>query len=77
MMKGNEVQGIRMLGVRPSSVAAALGLKSNDVIGAIDGEQIKNVQQLLDLYAKLDNINAVELTGTRGGKPLALTLRLR
>lgn len=76
-MKGNEVQGIRMIGVRPGSVAAALGLKSNDVIAAIDGDQIKNVQQLLDLYAKLDNISAVELSGTRGGKPLALTLRLR
>lgn len=77
MMKGNEVQGIRMVGVRAGSVAAALGLKSNDVIAAIDGDQIKNVQQLLELYAKLDNLNAVELTGTRSGKPLALTLRLR
>ena len=76
-MKGNEVTGIRLLGVRSDSVAHALGLKSNDTISAIDGEQIKNVQQLLDLYAKLDNINAVELTGTRSGKPLALTLRLR
>jgi hypothetical protein len=77
VMKGNEVQGIKMLGVRAGSVAAALGLKSNDVIAAIDGEQIKNVQQLLDLYAKLDNISAVELSGTRAGKPLTLTLRLR
>jgi type II secretory pathway component PulC len=77
VMKGNEVQGIRMAGVRGGSVAAALGLKSNDVIAAIDGDPIKNVQQLLELYAKLDNINAVELTGTRSGKPLALTLRLR
>lgn len=77
MMKGNEVQGIRMLGVKNGSVAAALGIKSNDVIQAIDGEQIKNVQQLLDLYAKLDQVNGVELTGTRAGKPLALSLRLR
>lgn len=76
-MKGGEVVGIRLLGVRGDSVAAAIGLKSNDTISAIDGDQIKNVQQLLDLYAKLDNINAVELTGTRSGKPLGLTLRLR
>jgi len=76
-LKGGEVQGIRMVGVRGGSVAAALGLKSNDVIAAIDGEPIKNVQQLLDLYAKLDNISAVELSGTRAGKPLKLTLRLR
>jgi hypothetical protein len=77
MMKGNEVQGIRMVGVRAGSVASALGIKSNDVIATIDGDPIKNVQQLLDLYAKLDQVNAVELGGTRGGKPLTLTLRLR
>ena len=29
------------------------------------------------LYAKLDQLSAVELTGTRAGKPIALTLRLR
>jgi hypothetical protein len=77
MMKGNEVQGIRLLGVRKDSVGAAIGMQSNDVVTAIDGEPIKNVQQLLDLYAKLDNINAVELAVTRGGKPVQLTLRLR
>jgi hypothetical protein len=76
-MKGNEVNGIRLLGVKNTSVAAALGLKSNDVIANIDGEPIKNVQQLLDLYAKIDQLSAIELTGTRAGKPLTLTLRLR
>ena len=76
-MKGGEVQGIRMVGVRGGSVAAALGLKNGDIIGAIDNEPIRNVQQLLDLYAKLDQISAVELQGTRAGKPMTLTLRLR
>jgi len=77
VMKNNEVAGIRLLGVKPGSVATAVGLKSNDIINAIDGEPIKNIQQLLDLYAKLDSLSNVELTGTRGGKPLTLTLRLR
>lgn len=77
MMKGNEVQGIRLLGVRSGSIGAAVGLRSNDVITAVDGEPIKTAQQLLDLYSKLDRLAAVELTGTRRGKPLALTLRLR
>jgi hypothetical protein len=76
-MKGNEVNGIRILGARPGTVAAAIGIKSNDVIQAIDGDPIKNVQQLLDLYAKLDQVSAVELTVIRGGKPLTHTLRLR
>ena len=77
MMKGSEVQGIRLSGVRPSTVAAAFGLKNGDTITAIDGDPIKNVQQLLDLYAKLDQVSAVELNVTRGGKPFNLTLRLR
>jgi hypothetical protein len=76
--KNGEVKGVRMLGVRPDSVAGALGLKTGDIIAAIDGEPIKTAQQLLDLYAKLDQLEKVELTGTRTGtKPLGLTLHLR
>jgi hypothetical protein len=76
-MKGSEVNGLRILGARAGTVAAAVGIKSNDVITTIDGDPIKNIQQLLDLYAKLDQVSAVELGGTRAGKPLTLTLRLR
>ncbi len=77
VITNGDVKGIRLLGVRGGSVASALGLKSNDVIAAIDGAPIKNVQQLLDLYARLDDISTVELSGTRAGKPLGVTLRLR
>lgn len=77
VITNGDVKGVRLLGVRGGSVASALGLKSNDVIAAIDGAPIKNVQQLLDLYARLDDISTVELSGTRAGKPLGLTLRLR
>jgi hypothetical protein len=76
--KNGDVKGVRMLGVRPDSVAGALGLKNGDVIAAIDGEPLRSAQQLLDLYAKLDQLEKVELTGTRSGaKALGLTLHLR
>jgi PDZ domain-containing protein len=74
--KDGTVAGIRMLGVHPGSVAAAIGLKSGDILNAIDGDQIKTAQQLLDLYAKLDQTDKVELQGTRAGKPLAVQLHL-
>jgi general secretion pathway protein C len=70
-------KGLRMYGIRAGTVANALGLRNGDMISTIDGEPIKNVQQLLDLFAKLDQISTVELGGTRTGKPLNLTLRLR
>jgi hypothetical protein len=72
-----EVKGVRLAAVRAGSIPAAIGLRNADVITAIDGAPIRSAQQLLDLYAKLDQLSSVELQGTRGGKPLAISLRLR
>ena len=77
IVKNGDVQGVRVFGVSPGSAAHAIGMKNGDQITAIDGDPIKNAQQLLDLYAKLDNLTGVELQGTRAGKPLAIALRLR
>lgn len=77
VVKNGEVQGLRMSSVKPDSVAAAVGIKSGDVLDSIDGVKIKNAQQLLDLFTKLDTVAQVELSGTRGGKPLALSYQLR
>jgi len=72
-----EIKGVRIYGVTAASIPAALGLKNGDSLEAIDGAPLKDINQLLDLYARLDQLSAVELSGTRGGKPLARTLRLR
>jgi hypothetical protein len=77
ILENGEIKGIRLLGINPTSIAFGLGLKNGDSLTAIDGEPIKNVQQLLDLYAKLDQLSSVELSGKRAGKPLVRTLRLR
>ena len=72
-----EVVGIRLGGVTAQSIPAAFGLKSGDVLTAIDGAPLKTANQVLELYAKIDSVSSVELGGTRGGKPMTLTLRLR
>lgn len=77
VLEKGEIKGLRLTGVRPDSVAAAVGIKSGDVLDAIDGVKIKSAQQLLDLFTRLDTVSAVELTGTRGGKNLALHFELR
>lgn len=69
--------GIRLLGATAGSLAAAVGLASGDVLIAINGAPIQSAQQLLDLYAGLDQLTTVELSGTRRGRPLTRTLRLR
>ncbi len=77
VMKNGKVDGLRFYGVRSSSLAGAIGLRSGDIVQAIDGDKIQTMQQLLDIYAKLDKLGGVELQGTRAGKPLSIDLRFR
>ena len=72
-----EVRGLRLGGLGPQSPGRALGLRSGDQVTTIDGAPLKNAQQLLDLFARLDQTPAVELGITRAGKPFPLTLKLR
>ncbi|HUJ63792.1 MAG TPA: hypothetical protein VLX92_35070 [Kofleriaceae bacterium] len=72
-----KLTGLRLLGVGPETVAAAIGLRNGDTLSAVNNAQIESANTLLDLYAQLDQLHVVELAGTRDGKPLAITLRLR
>ena len=72
-----ELLGIRLFGVGADSLAAALRLRTGDTLTAIDGAPIKSLQQLLDLYAGLDQLSSVEVSVLRAGQPLVRVLRLR
>jgi hypothetical protein len=72
-----EIKGVRLGVVPRDSIPFALDLRTGDTLTAIEGAPLKSLDQLLDLYARLDQLGAVELSGTRAGKPLVRTLRLR
>lgn len=72
-----QLAGLRFGGVREGSLPAALGIKNGDLISEINGAHIANANVLLDVLGKLDQLNVVEVDGTRAGKPLGITLRLR
>ncbi len=75
--KDGKLEGLRVGGVRAGSVASGLGLLNGDVLQAINNTKIESANTLLDVYAGLDRLSSVELSGTRRGKPLNLMLRLR
>jgi len=78
MTKGDKLLGIKVLQARPTSIAAAIGLRPGDLIEGLDGAKLDSAQQLIDMMARLDDITAVHLDGSRrGGAALALDLRLR
>jgi S1-C subfamily serine protease len=74
--KDGKLVGLRLSGVRPGSIAAAIGARNGDVFEAVNNERIESANTLLGVYAQLEQLSAVELAGTRAGKPLTLTLRL-
>jgi len=75
--EGGKLVGLRILGAGESSLGGALGLHNGDVLSELNGKHIESANTLLELYGQLDQLNVVEIDGTRGGKALALTLRLR
>jgi len=72
-----QLAGLRFSGVRAGSLPAALGMRNADTITEINGAKITSANTLLDVLAKLDQLSVVEVDGTRAGKPLGITLRLR
>jgi hypothetical protein len=75
--KNGKLTGLRLFGLRSGSLAASMGLQNGDVLEAINNQRIESANTLLGIYSQLDQLNVVELAGTRHGKPLTLTLRLR
>ena len=72
-----ELVGMRLLSVGAESIPTALKLRTGDTLTAINGSPIKSLQQLLDLYAGLDQLSSVEVSVVRAGQPLVRILRLR
>jgi hypothetical protein len=69
--------GLRIAGAGLGSMAAAIGLRNGDMLSEINGKHIESANTLIDLYGRLDDLHTVELDGTRGKQPLALTVQLR
>ncbi len=71
------LKGLKLFGVKSTAIASKVGLQNGDMLSAINNNKITGAQSLLDVYTKIDTTNTLELDGTRGDKPLALTLRLK
>jgi len=71
------LKGLKLFGVKSTAIASKVGLQNGDMLTAINNTKITGAQSLLDVYTRIDTTTTLELDGTRGDKPLALTLRLR
>lgn len=70
---GNAI-GFKLFAVRPSSLFARLGLRNGDLVHAINGMSIPNLEKLLEVYQQLQQASRIELDITRRGKPVELVI---
>ncbi|HVK15251.1 MAG TPA: M28 family peptidase [Gemmataceae bacterium] len=64
--------GMEVSGIVPGGAAEAAGLKKGDVIKAIDGKPVKNVQDYMKVMAGTKRGEPVEIKIERDGKPLTV-----
>ena len=67
--------GLRLLGVRPGSVAVALGLENGDRIETLNGYSVAKPETALDAYSSLRHANDATLTLERNGAPVTIHYR--
>lgn len=66
--KDGKYSGFKLIGIRPNSLYAAIGIRSGDVIKQISGEEITSPNQALALYDKLKTADSINLEIERRGQ---------
>lgn len=66
--QGGQVYGIRLVLVPPQSVAFQIGARSMDIVRRINGEQLNDMQKMLQLVQQLGNANELTIDLERGGR---------
>jgi len=70
--KDGRLRGFRVSKVKRGSYFERLGLRSGDIIKAIDGRPIRNMAQIMEYYNNISKIDALTLTIERAGADIDL-----
>lgn len=69
-----DVEGVMISGASPGSPAEKAGLKAGDVVVALAGKRVANIQELTALYAGLKPGEPTSIIIKRDGKEMELTI---
>jgi general secretion pathway protein C len=71
---GGSVAGIRLLGIGPGSLLAAVGLQNGDRLESINGFEVGTPEQMVTAYASLRTSPNLSLRVTRAGQTRTLDI---
>jgi general secretion pathway protein C len=69
--------GLSLTGVRPDSIFRKMGIRSGDVLQSVDGEEIRSVDDVVNLYQQIGSSNEVSLQIKRRGRVQDITFPIR
>jgi general secretion pathway protein C len=69
--------GYKVSGVKKNSFVSQLGVKSGDVILAVNGESLVGLDQVMGLVTKLSRATNISVTIERKGKPIEKQIEIR
>ncbi len=72
-MEAGQVVGLRLYGVRPTSLLASLGFQNGDTITHVDGQPVTGMEMLLESYARHRDFERLTVEITRRGQPITFT----
>ena len=69
---GKSIEGFKITRIKRNSKMANLGLKKGDVIIRVNNVDLKSYKDALDIYAKIDKLEAVEIVIIRKNQEMEL-----
>lgn len=75
--ENGKVIGQRLLGIRPDTVLAQLGMENGDVLTGINGFDMTDPTKMLEAYSRLATSPDVSISVQRGGKPVNVQYHMK
>jgi general secretion pathway protein C len=76
-VEGNKVNGLKMYGIRKTSLWGKLGLHNGDVLLSVNGQPISGAERIYKAFAGLGGKNVMRLNLERHGKSVTITLKIK
>jgi general secretion pathway protein C len=74
---GDKTVGLRVSGIKPSSLLGTLGIQNGDQLKGINGMDISDPQKALEAYARLQMADKISVSVVRGGKPMTIDVNIK
>ncbi len=74
--RGGQIDGFRINYVKKSSFFDKSGLKSGDIIKAVDGKEIRSLADVMKYYNNINDLESLSLTILRGTQEIELSFNV-